>query len=172
VQDGVPFTPTSSTQRSFDGVGTAGDHVNIVTAPAAGTGKAAGLTFVPFDTKSVNTGNPNQWFNPLMFELNTLGTLGTAGRDILRGPGLGNWDFSIVKDTHLGFLGEQGSLQFRGEFFNILNRANFGLPNGVVFAGTSSDTGLTSEAPNSTAGQILTTITTARQIQLALKLVF
>jgi hypothetical protein len=172
VQNGVPFTPTLSTQRSFDGVGTAGDHANIVTATTAGTGKAAGLTFTPFNASTVNTGNPNQWFNPLMFQLNPLGTLGTSGRDILRGPGLGNWDFSIVKDTRLGFLGEQGSLQFRAEFFNVLNRANFGLPNGVVFAGTTSDVGANSEAPNSTAGQILTTITTARQIQMALKLVF
>jgi hypothetical protein len=147
VQDGVPFTPTISTQRSFDGVGTTGDHASIVTATTAGTGKAAGLTFVPFNSSTVNTGNPNQWFNPLMFQLNPLGTTGTAGRDILRGPGLGNWDFSLVKDTHVGFLGEQGSLQFRAEFFNILNRANFGLPNGVVFAGTASDAGANSEAP-------------------------
>jgi hypothetical protein len=91
---------------------------------------------------------------------------------MLRGPGLGEWNFSLVKDTALRFLGEQGSLQFRAEFFNILNRANFSTPLGVTFTGTPTSVGGYSQAPLSTAGQITATSTTSRQIQLALRVMF
>ena len=69
-------------------------------------------------------------------------------------------------------LGEAGSIQFRAEFFNILNRTNFGMPSGNVFSGSASDKGAYSETPLSSAGQITNTSTTSRQIQLALKIVF
>jgi len=67
------------------------------------------------------------WFNPLMFRLEPAGFLGDASRDMLRGPGMGTWNFSLSKDTPLRFLGEAGALEFRAETFNILNRANFAL---------------------------------------------
>ena len=54
-----------------------------------------------------------------------IGQLGDAGRNILSGPPERDWDFSLVKDTKLGFLGEAGMLEFRAEFFNILNHTNF-----------------------------------------------
>ncbi len=84
------------------------------------------------------TGNPNQWFNPYMFGESPLGTVGNAPRDSLEEPGLHEWDFSIVKDTKLGFLGEGGNLQFRAEIFNVLNHANFSYPSAVVFQGSTS----------------------------------
>src|SRR5260370_33767782 len=65
----------------------------------------------------------------------SVGQLGTAGRNILSGPPERNWDFSLVKETKLGFLGEGGMLEFRAEFFNVLNHPNFGgrgLHSGVV----------------------------------------
>jgi hypothetical protein len=188
VQTGYPFTPLLTVNRSssgvFQGLTGQGDRPNIVTANATGTGKAAGLNFIAFDPKTVITGNPNQWFNPLMFDLSPIqlcpgatttpycGQLGNVSRGFLRAPGLGNWDFSIVKDTKLGFLGEQGSLQFRTEFFNLLNRANFGFPSTGTYAGTVTDVGANSEIPTGTAGQITTTATKSRQIQLALKIIF
>ena len=64
-----------------------------------------------------------------MFGVPALGNLGNAPRGLLRNPGLGEWDFSLVKDTKLGLLGEEGNVQFRAEFFNLLNRANFGFVN-------------------------------------------
>ena len=70
-------------------------------------------------------GGPDLYFDPTAFSLQPLGFLGNAGRNILRGPGFATLDFSLVKDTALGFLGENGKLEFRAEFFNILNRANF-----------------------------------------------
>lgn len=53
------------------------------------------------------------------------GTFGTMGRNIFRGPRLDNWDFSLVKDTHLG---ERVTLQLRAEFFNVLNHPHFANP--------------------------------------------
>ena len=102
-------------------------------------------------------------FNPTCY----FGYLGDAGRDMLRGPGLRTWDFSLGKDTSLRVLGEAAKLQFRAELFNILNHPNFGLPNGTIFAGNVSN-----ELPLGNAGQITYTNTTSRQIQFALKVIF
>jgi len=60
-------------------------------------------------------------------------------------------------------LNERWNMQFRAEFFNILNHTNFDTPNLVVFTGTSI---------NSTAGTITDTSNRERQIQFALKLQF
>ena len=65
-------------------------------------------TFIPYNPNTVITGNPNQWYNPLMFSLQTMvpcpnnpalicGMLGDAARGLLPGPGLTNWDFSLSK---------------------------------------------------------------------------
>ncbi len=51
---------------------------------------------------------------------------GTAGRNILIGPGLNVWDFSLAKNTRFR---ERYNLQFRAEFFNFFNHANFNQPN-------------------------------------------
>jgi hypothetical protein len=107
-----------------------------------------------------------------MFVPGPIGYLGTASRDMLRGPHLSELDFSLNKDTALPVLGENGKLQFRLEFFNILNHANFGMPNGFAYTGALSNTTGYLEAPTKTAGSITNTITTSRQIQLALKFVF
>ena len=193
VQTGYPFSPTDFGNRSNSGAGLGtgnGDPLNVGTATVApgqngpdGLPNSTTKTFIPFNSTTLYTGNPNQWFNPLMFTMQTMvpcptnaalrcGTLGDASRGLLRGPGLGTWDFSIVKDTPAHFLGEKGSVEFRGELFNILNRPNFGMPSGAIFSGSTSDIGAYSEVPLSSAGQITTTATTSRQVQLALKLIF
>jgi hypothetical protein len=56
------------------------------------------------------------------------GTYGTMRRNIFRGPGYHNWDFSVTK---VWTFHERVSVQLRGEFFNILNHPNFTNPNGV-----------------------------------------
>jgi len=77
-------------------------------------------------------------------------------------------DFSIAKDAALHLFGESGKLEFRAEFFNILNRANFAVPNTTVYAGTQD-----LQAPLAAAGKITSTGSrTARQMQFALKLLF
>jgi len=56
------------------------------------------------------------------------GPLGTAGRNMLRGPGLINVDMSLAKDTPAGWLDADGRVEFRAEVFNVLNHANFATP--------------------------------------------
>jgi hypothetical protein len=109
---------------------------------------------------SVILGTPNQWFNPAAFLAppNNSGFYGNLGRDTLIGPGLATLDFSVFKETRIR---ERLSLQFRAEFFNILNRANFNTPNAIVF---------TPSGVSPTAGVITSTATTSRQIQFGLKL--
>jgi len=115
-------------------------------------------------------GSVNQWFDPSAFTLQPIGTLGNLGRDTVIGPGLTNLDLALLKDTRVRKISEQFRVQFRAEFFNVLNHANFGLPVAGVFAGVRPD-GVTG-IPNSSAGRITTTVTTSRQIQFGLKILF
>ena len=140
---------------------------------ACGNGSVT-YQFIPFDKDKVVTGDPNGWFNPLMFRLPSTGFQGNAARGLLRGPGLNTWDLSLNKDTALPFFGEGGKLQFRAEIFNLLNHANFAFPAsfGRVFTGTLTDPAGASEAPIPNVGRITATSTSSRQIQLALKVIF
>jgi hypothetical protein len=101
--------------------------------------------------------------------------LGTGGRNILTGPPEKNWDFSLVKDTKLGFLGEAGMLEFRAEFFNVLNHPNFSGDHlsTNIFSGRGSDVGPFSEPLKASAGQVTRQLAdNQRQIQFALRLEF
>ncbi len=80
---------------------------------------------------------------------------GNLGRNTFTGPGWSNLDFSIIKDTKLT---ETKTLQFRAEFFNILNQATFGNPGATL--GSSG------------FGVITGTATAERQIQFGLRLMF
>ncbi|MCZ6753522.1 MAG: TonB-dependent receptor, partial [Acidobacteria bacterium] len=87
---------------------------------------------------------------------------GTVGRNTTITPGIANIDFTLMKETPL--WSESTNLQFRAEFFNIFNRPNFARPATNLFTRTGSR--------RSNAGEITSTTTTSRQIQLALRLVF
>jgi len=82
-----------------------------------------------------------------------------------------NLDFSLAKQTPLPFLGEEGRLEFRAELFNLFNRPNFNIPNDGRTVFTADETRATL-TPLVSAGQIDRTVTSSRQVQLALKLVF
>ena len=110
----------------------------------------------------IRENNPDQYFDPTNFLLPEAGFFGNLGRNTLIGPGLVNFDFAIVKRTSL--LGER-SLEFRAEFFNIFNRANFELPPNIELFTPDG-----SSIPS--AGRIVNTVTTSRQIQFGLKFVF
>lgn len=69
----------------------------------------------------------DKWFNTAAFVIPSTPEYGSAGRNILRGPGTTNLDFSLSKAIPLGET-ERRRLQIRAEFFNALNHANFGLP--------------------------------------------
>ncbi len=171
LQSGFPFTPCLQTNQSLSGNGGGSaclDRPNLNpgrTDSNITSGTTAGC---PGVAAGQQLGTPNLYFDPCAFSLQPLGFLGTAGRNILTGPGFANLDFSIVKDTHLPHMGEQGALQFRAEIFNIFNRANFGFSpinnaDRVVFAGAVA---------NPAAGVLIQTANPSRQIQLALKLIF
>ena len=86
-----------------------------------------------------------------------------------RRPGLVDWDFSLFKSTEIS---ERIRLQFRAEFFNILNHTNLSLPNEVVYAaGPTQGTvaNQTTAAALGSPGVISATANTSRQIQLGLK---
>src|SRR5262249_20349739 len=99
----------------------------------------------------------DQWFDTNAFVAVTRNTpneiFGNSGVGILRGPGLVNLDFNLAKDFALT---ENYRLQFRGEFFNAFNHANFGVPGVTLGVGF---------------GQIVSAAD-ARVIQFALKLKF
>ena len=117
------------------------------------------------------SGSP-QYFNPGAFSAPAAGYVGNAGRDSLAGPGFADWDFSLLKSTALN---ERTRLQFRAEFFNILNHTNLQLPNEVVYsAGPTQGTtaNQTTAAALGSPGVISATANTSRQIQLGLKLLF
>jgi outer membrane receptor protein involved in Fe transport len=92
---------------------------------------------------------------------------GNVGRNILRGPGLVNFDSSLFKNNYFKGISENFNAQIRFEVFNVFNRANFALPvltNDNIFTATGT------LDPN--AGVIASTVTTSRQLQLALKIIW
>lgn len=105
-------------------------------------------------------GSVNQYFNPEAFTLQEPGFYGNAGRNILIGPSLWTVDLSLLKNT---YITEGVNLQFRAEAFNLFNRANFGLPLSTIF---------NSRGRVSSAGRLTHTVTTSRQIQFGLKILF
>jgi hypothetical protein len=54
------------------------------------------------------------------------GTQGSEPRNIYRNPGMFQADVSVLKNNHLPWLGEQGSLQLRFDFLNVFNHGNLG----------------------------------------------
>ncbi|MGA2716842.1 MAG: carboxypeptidase-like regulatory domain-containing protein [Bryobacteraceae bacterium] len=141
---GFPITPQVGSNRSGDGDTRNPDRPSLN----------------PAFTGSVITGNPTQWFNPNAFLLPTAGTWGNLGRGVYDGPGLAEVDLSLFKRIAIS---ERMNLQFRAECFNIQNRANFATPNLTVFSNS---------AVSPTAGLISSTVTSSRQMQFGLKLIF
>jgi len=100
------------------------------------SGRDFSLTGVGFDRPEL-VGNPDrnwadkgdmisQYFNRAAFVPNEPGRYGSAGRNLFSGPGSLNTDLSVVKAFRISE--RYGNIQFRSEFFNAFNRANFGQP--------------------------------------------
>lgn len=119
AQTGVPLglSTASNQTNSFGG----GSRPNNNGKSAAGSG----------DVES----RLNQYFDTSVFSQPPAFTFGNVSRTLpdVRAPGMVNFDASLIKNTR--FL-ENGNVQFRAEFFNLLNHPNFGAP-GTTF-GTSS----------------------------------
>jgi hypothetical protein len=95
-----------------------------------------------------------EWFNTAAFVLPTQNTFGTAGRNVVTGPGLESLDLSLQKE---GAIYERLKLQFRLDCYNSLNHANFDLP-GRIFGAANFGVISSAEDP--------------RELQFALKLMF
>ncbi|MCU1340671.1 MAG: hypothetical protein JWN92_94 [Candidatus Acidoferrum typicum] len=106
--------------------------------------------------------------NPAGSPLSCFNLMGHLGRNTVIGPGLINTDMSLTKDTRIRKLGENFNVQFRAEFFNIMNRTNFAPPTASNPQSLSSldSNGLTSSG----FGVLSRTQVPMREIQFALKL--
>jgi hypothetical protein len=71
-----------------------------------------------------------EWFNAAAFQNAAPGTPGDSPRNLLRGPGYFDLDYSLIKSFPIrhGPLKETQKIDFRAEFFNIFNHPNFGMP--------------------------------------------
>jgi TonB-dependent receptor-like protein len=134
MQSGRPFTAVLS--GDFSNTLNRNDRPNLVGDPNSGP-------------KTVE-----QWFNKAAFQTQTVGSFGTAGRNIIIGPGLQNFDFALSRNFNVT---ERFRIQFRTELFNAFNHANFNYP------------GATSNA--SSFGQIASALD-PRQMQFGLKIIF
>ncbi|HWP85212.1 MAG TPA: TonB-dependent receptor, partial [Terriglobia bacterium] len=93
--------------------------------------------------KNVVLGEPEKYFDTNAYAAPGTRELGNVGRNTLIGPGAVTWNPALRKQTALT---EETSLEFRAEFFNVLNRPNFAAPASNVFGGTGN--------PIATAGRI------------------
>ena len=140
-QSGEPFTVTLVQGEDQSNTGIA-SVVSVVDRPNL------------IGTARLSNPGPNAWFNTSAFALQPFGTFGTAGRNILEGPGLSSIDVSLVKNTAIR---EGFNLQFRAEVFNLANSANFALPDNAL--------------GSPTFGHILAA-GTPRRVQFGLKILF
>lgn len=106
-------------------------------------------------------GKVDRWYDPTALALPPANFYGNLGRNTVQGPGVETVDFSLVKTFSIR---ERQTLMFRSEFFNLLNHANFGIPNRTVFASNGAYAG--------NAGVIQDLATPSRQIQFSLRYSF
>jgi len=137
LQSAAPFTVNLPT-----------DNANIGAGPAQ-------RPDVLRDPNQIARRTPQAWFDTAAFTMPAQFTFGNSGRNLARADALTNLDFSVLKDTSIR---EDVNLQFRAEFFNLLNQTNLAdAPGRIAF---TPNFGRFFRAEN------------PRQIQLGLKLVF
>jgi len=165
ARSGVPFTPTIG-----------GDPLGL-----KGT-----LTFAfPDRVPGCNPVNPDYKHDPngphyintdcFRFPASNLPTnttqlrfLGNSGRNSVIGPGLVNLDFSLMKNNPVVRISERFNIQFQAQFFNVLNHTNLAPPLKAVQTNIFNQSG----ALQAAAGTITSTLTTSRQLQFALKVIW
>ena len=125
------------------------------------------------------------WINPAAFSLPDAGSFGNSGRNGLTGPALQQFDLTLSKKF---VIAEGKNIEFRSEFYNILNRANFAnpgnarlqqsLPGGPGASGLQPGQAFSAGTAGSNFGVLNSTVSnlvgigTNRQIQLSLRLNF
>jgi hypothetical protein len=174
LTDGAPFTPLMN-----------GDALGLQNTDAFAYPDV--LRGAPGCNSLTNPGNPNHYLKVECFGLPPIVQfqglnwirLGTSGRNDVTGPGLQNFDLSVVKNTHVPRISETFNVQFRAEAFNAFNHANFNplgaaSGNNVIlnpFAFNPSVPG-SEVASTGAVGAGDFTATTSRQMQFALKFIW
>ena len=118
---GFPVTFTESDDNSLLGTGS--------------SGLGPGVDEPVYTPGSLHFTNPRTglpYFNTSLFSPEPLGQVGNANRRFFHGPGLNNFDLGLLKDFRVT---ESKSFEFRAEWFNIFNHAQFTLPHGNVNSG-------------------------------------
>jgi hypothetical protein len=184
ASDGIPFMPTFGSNGDVLGKNSSNTYAypNLVTGSGCDT--------------LVNPGNPTNYIKTQCFAVPTapspafytancnpgFGSLnpiapnylqcfnlrGNAGRNVLTGPGLSEFDFSMFKNNYIRRISEAFNVQFRAEIFNLFNRTNFAPPPTPTNTDIFDASGLTSGS----AGLLTSTTTTAREVQFALKVIW
>jgi hypothetical protein len=183
VTSGSPFTPTIGAGGDPLGTGFNGDFSMDFANITKGCNPIhGGVNYLNVNCFALPTATPDiapmctpfvgggTTANP-QFPGTCANLLGNAGRNSLYGPGLATVDFSVFKNFRVQKISEAFNVQFRAEFFNILNHANFAAPNFLTDGNNNSifdATGL----PLQNAGVLASTTTSSRQIQLGLKVIF
>ena len=155
LDSGMPFTVRQADNRSQNGAIFFADRPNIV------PGRHCSIT-----------SDPAQWFDPAAFQPPAPGFYGNAGRNVCRGPNFRNMDFTVLKNTRVS---DRLELQFRAEVFNLTNHPNFGPPvntSSPYGAGGNGDAVFAGATPLVSAGRIFHTVSTSRQIQFAIRVLF
>lgn len=142
ARSGSPFTVVSGIDNALMGLG--------------GTANFADYNGSAWQVSGDRSKNEKiqEWFDTNAFQVNAIGTIGSGRRNQLEGPGAWNLDYSLFKNF---FIKERAQIQLRGEFFNVFNHTQLGMPNATV------------TSPG--FGQI-TSAASPRIIQLALRLQF
>jgi Carboxypeptidase regulatory-like domain len=140
ASSGAPLTVRTGVDRSLNGQG-------LDTADVLGNWQ--------FHQSRSRQQELAQWFQTSAFALPALGSVGSSGIDIVRGPAMSNLDLALFRNFQIK---ERLRFQFRAEFFNILNHTVLGNPNTTL---TSSN-----------FGKILSTGTAPRVGELGLKFLF
>jgi hypothetical protein len=184
LSDGVPFTATWGTDNDVQGLNSGdtwafpdrlntpgcatltnpGNPNHYVKTECFSVPSAPDMTFWTNNCDPAPPMGPNGDPLPVPFP-QCFNLRGTAGRNLLTGPGTSNLDFSVFKNHSIKKISESFNIQFRAEFFNVLNHANFAVPPTPDRTDIFDSTG----SPNGIAGVLKSTTTPGREIQFALK---
>ena len=140
LESGNPFTVTSSNSANATG------------------GSSSAKLVGPIQLASGRHNEIASYFNTSAFAQADAGTFGTLARNSIYGPAFLNTDAAAYRNFPLHFLGDQGKLTFRAEFFNLFNRPDLSNPGASV--------------GSKTFGQITGTASSPRILQFSMKLFF
>jgi hypothetical protein len=163
VHSGSPFTPV----LAFDNA----DVQSLLTAERP---DLVGNPYAGVCPNGAGVGTVSCWFNPGAFAVPPAGQFGNAGRNILRGPAFAQFDPALHKDFTIA---EHRRLTVGIEAYNLFNHPNFGVPSNTqspLTLGGNGEAIFKDSAGDfaANAGQIQTTVGTARQLQLTGRLTF